>query len=196
MQHTCTIETLNFHQWVHTAMYHSRSSRPSVMHSMRMPWVKCTRLTLYSSSHGGNHYCNISCIWSALVFYSIDQIILLTLSWAWGFPPRPYMSHIICISPIDGNHINTKTKIHHAPAPEAPPLRSKSYDVRRPYVELLPSHIRGQSVNPKIPHSALNGLHHPRTPSHDPHITPLDPHTLKIAQGWRKGLKTPKRSPK
>ena len=62
-----------------------------------------------------------------------------------------YMSHIICISPINGNHINIKTKIHHAPAPEAPPLSSKSYDVRRPYDELLPSHIRGQSVNLKNP---------------------------------------------
>ena len=61
------------------------------------------------------------------------------------------MSHIICISPIDGNHINTKTKSHHAPAPEGPPLHIKSYDVHRPYDELLPSHIRGQSVNPKNP---------------------------------------------
>ena len=52
-----------------------------------------------------------------------------------------YMSHMICISPIDGNHINTKTKSHHAPASEAPPLRRKSYDSRQPYVELLPSHI-------------------------------------------------------
>ena len=33
----------------------------------------------------------------------------------------------------------------------------------------------------KIPHSALYGLHHPRTPMHDPHFTPLDPHTLKKA---------------
>ena len=62
-----------------------------------------------------------------------------------------YMSHIYCISPIDGNHINTKTKIHHALAQEAPPLRSKSYDVPRPYDEILPSHIKGQSVNPKSP---------------------------------------------
>ena len=36
-----------------------------------------------------------------------------------------YMSHIICIPPIDGNHINTKTKSHHAPAQEAPPLHKK-----------------------------------------------------------------------
>ena len=96
-----------------------------------------------------------------------------------------YMSHIYCISPIVGNQINSKTKIPHALAPEAPLLDSKSYDVRWPYIELLPSHIRGQSVNPKIPHIALNGLHHPRTPSHNLHITPsglpLDPHTLKIA---------------
>ena len=85
-----------------------------------------------------------------------------------------YMSHIYFISPIYGNHINTKTKIHHALAPEAPPLRNKSYDVCRPYVELFPSHIRGKYVNPKIPHSSLNGLHHLRTPSHNPHITPSD----------------------
>ena len=42
-------------------------------------------------------------------------------------------------------------------------------------------------VNPKIPHIALYVLHHPRTPSHNPHITPsdlpLDPHTSKRAQG-------------
>ena len=63
-----------------------------------------------------------------------------------------YMSHIICISPIDGNHINKKTKSHHALALEAPPLRNKSYDVHWPYIELLPSHIKGQSVNQKIPH--------------------------------------------
>ena len=62
-----------------------------------------------------------------------------------------YMSHIYCISPIDGNQINMKTKSHHAPAPEAPPLHSKSYDVRRSYVELLPSQIRGQFFNPKSP---------------------------------------------
>ena len=94
-------------------------------------------------------------------------------------------SHIICISPIDGNRINTKTKSHHAPTLEAPPLHIKSYDVRQPYIELLPSHIRGQFVNLKIPHIAPNGLHHPMTPSYNTHITPLDlpldPHTSKIA---------------
>ena len=58
---------------------------------------------------------------------------------------------------------------------------AKSYDAHHPYVELLPSHIRGQSVNPKILYVALNGLHHPRTPSYNMHITPLDPHTSKIA---------------
>ena len=62
-----------------------------------------------------------------------------------------YMSHIICISPIDGNHINTKRKSHHALAPEAPPHHSKSYDVHRPYIELLPSHIKEQSINQKNP---------------------------------------------
>ena len=65
--------------------------------------------------------------------------------------PSIYMSHIICISPIDGNHINTETKSHHELAQEAPPLPRKSYDVLLPYDELLPSHIRGRSVNPKNP---------------------------------------------
>ena len=54
-----------------------------------------------------------------------------------------YMSHMICISPINGNHINTKNKSHHAPSPEAPPLYNKSYYVHWPYLELLPSHNRG-----------------------------------------------------
>ena len=83
-----------------------------------------------------------------------------------------YMSHIIFISPIDGNHINTKTKIHHAPAPEAPSHRSKSYNGRRPYDELLPSHIRGQSVNPKNPSLSSTWP----TPLKDTHARPsFDP---------------------
>ena len=77
-----------------------------------------------------------------------------------------YMSHIICISPIDGNHINIKTKRHHAPAPEAPPLRSKSYDFRQPYDELLPSHIRGKYINLKIP-SLSSTWHTPPKDTHD-----------------------------
>ena len=36
-------------------------------------------------------------------------------------------------------------------------------------------------LSQKIPHSALHGLQHPRTPTHDPHFTPFDPHTLKKA---------------
>ena len=79
-----------------------------------------------------------------------------------------YISHIICISPIDGNHINTKTKSHHAPASKAPPHRIKSYDVHRPYDELLPSHIRGKFVNPKNP---LRSSTWP-TPPKDTHTQP------------------------
>ena len=106
-------------------------------------------------------------------------MILLALSQAWGCPPRPYTCHTFIVShPLMGTILIQKTKSHHAAAPEAPPHRSKSYDVRQPYDELLPSHIRGKYVNPKISHLALHGLHHPRTPLHDP---PLDPHTLKIA---------------
>ena len=118
-----------------------------------------------------------SCILEHISNYSFDNVTSM------GMPASSiYMSHIF-ILPIDGNQINTKIKSHHALAPEAPPLHNQSYHVHWPYIELLPSHIRGESVNPKITHIALNSLHHPRTPSHDPHITPLDPHTLKIAQG-------------
>ena len=165
-----------------------------------MPWVQCSssldqycihplieETTMYHQL-----YMIGSCIIEHRSHYSFDIVTSMGIH-----ASSIYMSHNICISPIDGNHINTKTKIHHAPALEAPPLCSKYYDICQPYVELLPSHIRGQSVNPKIPHSALNGLHYPRTPSHDPHITPLDPHTLKIARkDEEKGLKNPKRSPK
>ena len=109
-----------------------------------------------------------------------------------------YMSCIYCISPIDGNQINTKTKSHHAPALEAPPLHSKSYDVHQPYVELLPSHIRGKFVNTKI---CLTCSVYP-TPFADIHIlthltpTPIfnlcfSPNGSKII---KKGLKNPKRA--
>ena len=75
-----------------------------------------------------------SCIIEHRSHYSFDIVMSM------GIPTLSiYMSHIICTSPIDGNHINTKTKIHHAPALEAPPLCIKSYDFRRPYNELLSS---------------------------------------------------------
>ena len=124
-----------------------------------------------------------SCIVEHRSHYSFDIIMSM------GMPTSSiYMSHIICISPIDGSHINTKTKIHHDPALEAPPLCSKSYDVRWPYVELLPSHIRGQSINPKNP--AMSSAR--PTPPKDIHARPsFDPHTLIKAQKYEKGLKKP-----
>ena len=148
---------------------------------MRIPCVQCIRLALYSASHGGNHYCTINFIWSALVFESIDQIILLTLSRVWGCPPRPYTCHTFIVShPLMG------TKIHHALAPEAPPLDNKFYDVHWPYIELFPSHIRGKYFNPKIsPHSfqwptppkhttSQHSFHSIR-PSMNFHLTPTPP---------------------
>ena len=79
-------------------------------------------------------------------------MILFDIVTSMGIPDSSiYTSHIIYISPLDGNHINTKTKSHHVLAQVVPHLRTKSYDVRWPYDELLPSHIREQSVNPKIP---------------------------------------------
>ena len=58
-----------------------------------------------------------SCIIKHRSHYSFDIVMSM------GMPTSSiYMSDMICISPIDGNHINTKTKSHHAPAQEAPPL--------------------------------------------------------------------------
>ena len=112
-------------------------------------------------------YCQLymisSCILEHRSHYSFDIVMSM------GMPSSSiYMSHIICISPIDGNHINTKTKIHHAPALKAPPLHSKSYYVCCPYDELLPSHIMGQSVNLKNP--SLNSTW--PTPPKDTHARP------------------------
>ena len=86
-----------------------------------------------------------------------------------------YMSHIICISPIDGNHINTKTESHHAPAPKAPPLHNKSYDLHQPYNELLPSHIKEKSINPK--NTSLNSTWHkpPKDTQAQPSYHPIRP---------------------
>ena len=49
-----------------------------------------------------------SCILEHRSNYSFDIVMRMGI-------PALSISQIICISPIDGNHINTKTKIHHAP---------------------------------------------------------------------------------
>ena len=122
-----------------------------------------------------------SCIFEHRSNYSFNIVKSM------GMPTSSiYMSHIYCILPIDGNQINTKTKSHHAPAPEAPPIDNKSYDVHWPYVELLPSHIKGQSVNPKNPpHSSQwptppkdtisQHSFHSIRPSMTFHLTPIPP---------------------
>ena len=114
MKHTCTTETLTLNQQVHTAIYHSRSNRQSVMkiqYSMRMPWVQYTRSVLYFSLIWRkpllHHqlYMIGSCILEHRSNYYFDIVTSV------GIPASSiYMSHIICIFPIDGNHINTKTK--------------------------------------------------------------------------------------
>ena len=113
-----------------------------------------------------------SCILEHRSNYSFDIVTSM------GIPTSSiYMSHIICISPIDGNNINTKTKIHHAPVLEAPPHCNKSYDVRQPYNELLPSHIRGQSVNLKNPSLSSTWPTPPKDTHSRPSIRP--PHSQK-----------------
>ena len=121
-----------------------------------------------------------SCILEHRSNYSFDVVTSM------GMPASfIYMSHIICISPIDGNHINTKTKSHHATALKASPPRSKSYDVRWPYDELLPSHIRGQSINPKNPSLSSTWPTPPKHTHSRPSIRPPHP---------QKGLRMKKRA--
>ena len=102
-----------------------------------------------------------------------------------------YMSHMIFILYIDENHINTKTKSDHAPA------QKHHLSTANPMIfvgHMMSSHpqtSRDNLLTKKFPHSALHGLHHPRTPMYDPYFTPLDPHTLKMAQKYAKGLKNP-----
>ena len=90
-----------------------------------MPWFQCN-----SSSY---QYCiqpHIEAIIMYHQLYMIDSCILEHISnysfdivTRMGMPASSiYMSHIIFISPIDGNHINTKTKSHHAPCNVPGPL--------------------------------------------------------------------------
>ena len=152
---------------------------------------------LYSTSNWGNHYCIISCIWSALVLYSIYHIIILTFLRAWGFLPHPYTCHTLFVShPFMGTILIQKQKAtmpqpqkHHLSA--ANPMMSVGHTMSS-----CPHTSGGNLLTQKIPHSTLHGLHHPRTPTHDPHLTPFDPHTLKKALKWVKGLKKHKKETK
>ena len=156
---------------------------------MRIPWVQCISSLDQYCIHPLIEATIIvtTIVHDRLLYYRSYITLFFSHRYEHGMPASSiYMSHIICISPIDGNHINTKTKIHHALAQESPPLPEKSYDVHRPYDELLPSHIRGKYINQKIPHSSLHGLNHINTPIQNLRNTPLDPHTLK------KGLKMSK----
>ena len=152
---------------------------------MIIPWVQCSNSSdqyciqpfIEETTMYHQLYMISSCIIEHRSHYSFDIVTSMEMPTS-----TIYMSHIIFITPIDGNHINTKTKSHHAPASEAPPLCRKSYDVHRPYDELLPSHIRGQSFNPKNPPMISTWP----TPPKDINAQPsFDPHTLRKAQKWK-----------
>ena len=117
--------------------------------------------------------CTNICTWSTLVFKILDQTILLTLLWAWVCPPHPYTCHKFFVSyPLMGTILIQKPKStmpqprkHHLSTEN--PMMSVSHTIRS-----CPHISGGNLLTQKIPHSALHGLHHPRTPIHDP---PLDP---------------------
>ena len=158
---------------------------------MIIPWVRysssldqyCIQPLIEETTMYHELYMIGSCIIEHRSHYSFEIVTSM------GLPSLSilYMSHIICISPIEWNHINTKTKIHHAPAQKAPPLHRKSYDVHWTYNELLPSHIRGQYVNSKNPSLSSTWP----TPPKDTHAWPsfhpiIPPHP-------QKGLRMSKR---
>ena len=149
---------------------------------MKIPWVQCT-----SSSY---KYCiqpHIEAIIMYHQLYMIDSYIIehkshysFDIIMSMGIPTSSiYMSHIIYISPIDENHINTKTKSHHAPqGSTTSPLENPMMFVFHT-MSSYPHTSRGNLLTQKISHSALHGLHHPRTPMHDPHLTPTPSRRLK-----------------
>ena len=99
IQHIINHEDITFHENSMGLMYQINivfiltSRQPSLYHQLYM-------ISSFILEHRSN--------------YSFDIVTSM------GIPSFPiYMSHIICISPIDGNHINTKTKIHHSPALES-----------------------------------------------------------------------------
>ena len=130
---------------------------------MRIPWVQC--------SSSSNQYCIHPLIEATTMYhqlYMIDSCIIehrshysFDIVTSMGMPALSiYMSHIYCISPIDGNHINTKTKAtmsqprkHHL-SPENP-MMSIGHTMSS-----CPHTSRGNRLAQKIPHSALHGLHH------------------------------------
>ena len=104
-----------------------------------------------------------------------------------------YMSHIICISPIDGNHINIKAKSHH-PLPRKHHLSPEN-----------PMMFVGHTMS-SCPHTSGGNLLTQKnpliistwpTPPKDIYALPsFDPHTLEKAQKHEKGLKNPLKEPK
>ena len=148
--------------------------------------------------------CIISCIWSALVLKTINHIIILTLLWASGFPPCPYTCHTPFVShPLMGTILIQKPKAT-IPHPQKHHLSTANpmMSVGR-MMSSYPHTLGGNLLTRKIPHSALHGLHHPRTPMHDPRFTPLDltlisphwtPTPSKRLKNKQKGLKPPKKS--
>ena len=135
---------------------------------------------------------NISCIWSALVFYSIDQIILLTLSRAWGCLPRPYTCHTLFVShPLMGTILIQK------PKSSMPQPRKHHLSPENPMMFVghtmssCPHTSRGNMLTQKIPQWSLHDLHHLKTSMHNPHLTPTPSERLK---NMKRGLKTPKKS--
>ena len=118
--------------------------------------------------------------------YSFDIVTSM------GMPTSSiYISHIICTHPLMGTILIQKPKAtipqprkHHLS--QENPMMFVGHTMRS-----YPHTSRGNLLTQKIPQSAPHGLQHPRTPTHDPHLTPTPSRRLK---NRKKGLKTFKKS--
>ena len=145
---------------------------------MRIPWVQC--------SSPLDQYCIQPHIEATTMYhqlYMISSCILehrsnyfLTLLRAWGFLPHPYTCHTLFVShPLMGTILIQKQKAtmphprkHHLSIEN--PMMFVSHMMRS-----YPHTLGGNFLTQKIPQWALHDLHHLKTSTYDPHLTPFEP---------------------
>ena len=151
---------------------------------MRMPWVQCSssldqyciQRLIKATTMYHQLYMISSCIMEHRSDYYFDIVTSM------GIPALSiYMSHIIVSHPFMGTILIQKPKAT-MPQPRKHHLSAENPMMSvRHTMSSCPDTSGGNLFTQKISHLALHGLHHPRTPMHDPHLTPFDPHTLKRA---------------
>jgi len=131
-----------------------------IMHSMRIPLFLCITSSdqhcIQTPIEATIMYHHFYMYWSAPIFWAlIPLFILLTLLWAWVCLHHMPASSIYMSQTYNKKNLPYfERAIYTYPRVSAvsillSPLFPWSYDVHRPYNEILPSHIKGKSVNSK-----------------------------------------------